>query len=360
MRRVGDQHGVALVVVLVIFSLAATLAAAILYRQGHFRERTANLLEWDQRYQYALSVEAIAIQGLQMDLDEDMRKNRLMDSCLHEQWAVSLPPTPYADAWVSASVQDLNARFNLNWVVVDGKDGYVQDPEGVAMLTRLLSQLLTVPSKAELLAGELADWADGNNLVDGVYGAEDESYRLSRTPNLPVADASELRALLDMQVTDIPSASFWQYFSALPVPSTLNVNDAPPLVLDAVIGEVAGEAAVKAIIELRQQKPITHIDQVMALPALAGLKVDKAAALRKRLSVNSSWFEIMTDVNMDEQFTRLVSRLHRPAQGRTLVYSRELQPRLSPLEPACNPDYNAEKPSGQAQSAPSPMTSLSH
>lgn len=354
------QTGMALIIVLVIFALAATLASAILYRQGHFRERTANLLQWDQRYQYALSVEAIAVQGLQMDLRDDMNKNRLVDSCAHEQWAVSLPPTPYADAWVSASVQDLGARFNLNWVLADGKDGYVQDPEGVAMLARLLSKLLSAPAKAEQLAGELADWSDANNLVDGIYGAEDESYQLSRTPNLPVADTSELQALLDMQPGDIGTPAFWQYFSALPIPSTLNVNDASPLVLDAVVGQVAGEEATKAIIELRRQQAITSLDQVMALPALAGLKSDKAAALRTRLSVNSSWFEVMTDVNMDGQYTRLVSRLHRSPQGQAQVYSRELQPRLGPLEPACNPDYNAENPNDKNAASSSSMMQSAH
>lgn len=342
MSRRLRQQGMALVVVLTIFALAASIAAAILYRQGHFRARTANLLNWDQRYQYALSVEAIAVQGLQMDLDDDTKQNQLVDSCAHEQWAVSLPPTPYGEAVVAASVQDLNARFNLNWVVTADKDGFVQDAEGIQMLKRLLASLLTDPAKAEQLAYEMADWADSNNLVDGVYGAEDESYPLSRTPNLPAADASELRALLSMQAKDIDNANFWQYVSALPIPSTLNVNDAPPLVLQAVLGAVAGDEAAAAVIELRKSAPITSIDQVMALVPFASLPADKAAELRKRLSVNSRYFEVMTDVAIDGQYTRLVSRLQRIAGGQTAVYSRQLVPRLGPLEPACNPVYNAD------------------
>lgn len=341
MRRLRQQ-GMALVVVLTIFALAASLAAAILYRQGHFRARTANLINWDQRYQYALSVEAIAVQGLRMDLDQDKKDNQLVDSCAHEQWAVSLPPTPYGDALVSASVQDLNARFNLNWVVTSGADGFVQDAEGIRMLTRLLASLLADPSKAGQMAYEMADWSDSNNLVDGVYGAEDESYPLARTPNLPVADESEFRSLLDLQATDIPGPAFWQYVSALPIPSTLNVNDAPPKVLDAVLGEVAGDEAAAAVIDLRKSAAITSIDQVMALAPFASLPADKATALRKRLSVNSSYFEVMTDVGIGGQYTRLVSRLQRIAGVQTAVYSRQLVPRLGPLEPACNPDYNAE------------------
>lgn len=345
MSRRSQQSGVALVVVLTIFALAASIATAILYRQAHFRARTANLINWDQRYQYALSVEAIAVQGLKMDQDNDTKKNQLLDSCAHEQWAVSLPPTPYGDALVSASVQDLGARFNLNWVVTSDKDGFVQDAAGIKMLQRLLAALLTDSSKAERLAYEMADWVDNNNLVDGVYGAEDESYPLARTPNQPIADASELRSMLSMQADDIADPSFWQYFSALPIPSTLNVNDATPAVLDAVLGEVAGSEAAKAVVDLRKSGAITSIDQVMALLPFTSLPADKAAALRQRLSVNSNYFEVMTEVSIGGQYTRLVSRLQRIAGGVTAVYSRQLVPRLGPLEPACNPVYNAENKS---------------
>jgi general secretion pathway protein K len=345
------QGGVALLVVLTIFALAASLAAVILYRQSHFRERTANLLNWDQRYQYALSVEAIAVQGLQMDLQQDVHNNQLVDSCAHEQWAVSIPSTPYKSALVSASVQDLQARFNLNWVVTTGKDGFIQNKTGISMLEGLLASTLSSPSKANQLAFEMADWSDSNNLVDDVYGAEDASYPLSRTPNMPIAHESEFRALLDMKQDDIGDPDFWQYLTALPIPSTLNVNDAPPKVLDAVFGAIpglSGGSAAQAIIQLRQNAAITSIDQVMAVVPFSALAADVASDLRKYLSVDSHYFQVMVDVGIDGQYTRLVSRLQRPAQGQTAVYSREIVPRLGPLEPACNPVYNAGSDSSKS------------
>ncbi len=331
------QRGVALIVVLTIFALVATLAAAILYRQSHFRQRTANLLNWDVRYRFALSVETVAIQGLQMDLNADKKQNQIFDSCRHEQWAIQLPPTPYEHALISASVQDLQARFNLNWVVHAGGNGFVQDKKGIAMLQKLLEQLLVDPAKAQRLAYEMADWIDTNNLVDGVYGAEDSSYRHRRTPNIPIADASEMRSLLSMTNKDIPGQTFWQYVTALPLPSTLNINNASSIVLKAVVGD----DAAKAIITKRQEEPFTSIDDVMALDAFAALTDDEANRLSKRLSVNSSYFEIMTDVAMNDQYTRLISRLQRPAQGLTAVYSRQLVPRMGPLESACRPGYSA-------------------
>lgn len=341
------QSGVALIVVLMIFAIAATLASAILYRQSHFQERTGNLLNWDLRYQYALSVEAIAVQGLQMDLEQDMTENQLLDSCAFEQWAVALPPTPYAEAIVTASVQDLQARFNLNWVVKGNGDSFIQDPEGIKALQRLLSNLLSDPASADKLAYELADWADSNSQVDAIDGAEDESYELYRTPNLPIADESEFSALLGMAPELIANPDFWQYVTALPLPSKLNVNNAPPMVLDAVLGEVAGTGAAEAIVNLRASHPIASLDEIMEIEPFSELPNDQAKAIRERLSVNSHYFQVMTDAKVAGQFTRLASRLVRPEQGETQVYSRELLPRLGPLESACNPVYNADNSNTQ-------------
>lgn len=339
-RHIADrQRGVALVVVLTLFALAASLASVILYRQSHFQERTANLFEWDQRYQLALSVEAVAIQGLTLDRWQDEQDNQLSDACQFEQWAVTLPPTPYDRALVSATVQDLQARFNLNWVVKAEGDQYVQDADGIAMLQRLLSALLLQPQKAQMLAFQVADWADSNVSIDDIDGAEDESYSLSRTPNLPLAHESEMRALAGFDVTDVNDV-FWQYVTALPVPSTLNVNNAPTVTLDAVIGHVAGDEAVQAVLELRQEKSIDNLDELFELAAFQTLEDNQKQLLRERLGVATQYFQVMTDISIDNQYTRLASRLIRPQNGQVSVYSREIQPRISPLETACNPVYN--------------------
>jgi len=52
----------------------------------------------------------------------------------------------------------------------------------------------------------------------------------------------------------------------------------------------------------------------------------------------------MVDVEVDGQLSRLVSRLRRATgQGETTaVFSRQVSPLLTPLEPACNPFYNAD------------------
>ena len=337
------QRGMALIIVMMLFAILATITAGILYRQDRFRIRADNLLQWDKRYQYALAAEVVAVQALNDDLADDRRTNSLEDDCSQEHWAVELPPTPYEDAVLSASIQDLQGRFNLNWLVTAGGEGFVRDDEARDMLKRLLQQILPDPSKALLLADEMTDWIDSNNIVDAADGAEDPSYRFRRTPNMPVAHESELRALHDFTVKDLfADPRYWGLFTALPVGTKLNVNTASPQVLDAVLGGVAGASAAKAVVALREDKPILKISDLMAQAPFEALKAEQKEALSKRLGVASEYFQVMVDIQVGDGVSRLVSRVQRLAAGAdgTHVYSREMVPLLTPLEPACNPFYN--------------------
>ena len=344
LTRNAKQRGVALIIVLMLFAILATITLEIIFRQDRFLTRADNLLQWDKRYQYAMAAEVVAQQGLIDDLEDDRNNNAMVDDCVEEQWAVQLPPTPYEDAMLSASVQDLQGRFNLNWLITTSGGQFIRNPEAITQLTRLIEQTFPPEANPSRLANEMADWLDSNNIVDSVEGAEDPEYRNRRTPNMPVSHESELRALLSFRVNSQPSESLvWGLFTALPQGTTLNVNTAPPQVLDAVIGSVAGTGAVKAVIEERKNAPITAISNLMQEPAFNGLNANQKNDLASLLGVSSEYFQVMVNVEVDGQLSRLVSRLHRAnGQGKTTsVFSRQVSPLLTPLEPACNPFYNA-------------------
>ena len=245
---------------------------------------------------------------------------------------------------LSASVQDLQGRFNLNWLISSSAGQFARNPRAISQLTRLIEQTFPPEANASRLANEMADWLDSNNIVDSVEGAEDPEYRSRRTPNMPAAHESELRALLSFGVNSQPAEpQVWGLFTALPEGTTLNVNTAPPQVLDAVIGNVAGTAGVQAVLDARKEEPITDISTVMQLAPFNGLSADEKNDLASLLGVSSEYFQVMVDVEVDGQLSRLVSRLHRASgQGETTsVFSRQVSPLLTPLEPACNPFYNA-------------------
>ena len=345
LTRNAKQRGVALIIVLMLFAILATITLEIVFRQDRFLTRADNLLQWDKRYQYAMAAEVVAQQGLIDDLEDDRNNNAMVGDCVEEQWAVQLPPTHYEDAMLSASVQDLQGRFNLNWLITASGDEFIRNPRAIAQLTRLIEQTFPGEANASRLANEMADWLDSNNIVDSVEGAEDPEYRNRRTPNLPAAHESEMRALLTFRVADQPAEpQVWGLLTALPLGTTLNVNTAPPQVLDAVIGDMAGTAAVQAVLDARQEKPVTEISELMKLPPLDDLSADEKNDLASLLGVSSEYFQVMVDVEVDGQLSRLVSRLRRAAgQGETTaVFSRQVSPLLTPLEPACNPFYNAD------------------
>ena len=334
------QRGVALIVVLLVFAILYTIAIEVMYRQDRFRARTQNMLEWDQRYQAALAVETIAVRGLQDDLEQDLEDGARIDDCVEDQWAVRLPPTPYEGVVLSATVQDLQGRFNLNQVTRFEGNEFVQHEPGRRRLARLLAQTLEDPGSAERLSWEMADWIDSNTIVDGVEGAEDAEYRYRRTPNIPVAHESELRALLSMEPDSVaPGAVFWGLFTALPLDFPLNLNTAPVPVLQAVLGDAEAAAMVA---ELRAEEAIDSVEALMDEGLLGGLEDDEREQLAAELGVSSNFFQVMVDVEQDGRRTRLVTRLYRSDDGGTRVFSRELVPVMAPLEPPCNPLYNGD------------------
>lgn len=335
------QQGVVLVAMLMLFAMATVIATAVYYRQAQFTARSFNLIGWDTRYQYAVAAEAVAIQALIDDLDDDRENDALWDDCKDEQWAITLPPTPYEDAILTASVQDLQGRFNLNWLVEFSSDdnAYVAVQERRDQLERLLSSFMNEPGAASALADEMADWLDSDDVVFGTQGAEDADYRLQRTPNMPIIHESELRALRSFVSYELHDPIVWQFITAIPESTPLNVNTAPENVLSAVLSANGGDALAQAILEQREQAALESIEDVLALSPAASLSDDQKDLLKQYLDVRSEYFQVQVDIEAREGVTRLVTRIMRPAKGITAVYSRAVLPILGPLEPACHVDY---------------------
>src|SRR5690606_23748165 len=177
-----------------------------------------------------------------------------------------------------------------------------------------------------------------------------------RTPNQPILDESEFRALrsFDAELADAinvmqkpkPQATtnnpttlrFWDYFTALPLGTTLNVNTAPKAVLEAWIAPYNAQGVAQTIVQDREGALYTDTNAILGMPALSKLTPDQRSALQAQLGVGTSNFQVVIDVAMSSGLSRLVTRIQRPSQGDTRVFSRSLVPVLSALEPACNPD----------------------
>lgn len=109
LQSIHTQRGVALIIALVITTIAITLASAVVYRQQLHIRLTGNIASLEQAYQYSTGMEDWAGTILRADYED----NPNIDS-LDEDWATLLPPIPIPGGNMNGQLYDLQARINLN------------------------------------------------------------------------------------------------------------------------------------------------------------------------------------------------------------------------------------------------------
>jgi len=298
------QRGVALLTALIVVALATVAAVAMASRQQYDIRRTGNLLQSEQAGQYALGVEAWAGQVLRRD-----RKNGDTDN-LGEDWATVLPPLEVDGGHLAGRIEDLQGRFNLNDLVVDGK---ASAPD-VARFRRLLVDLSLDPRIAEAVV----DWIDPDLDVTLPGGAEDGTY-LGRTPayraaNRPMADASELRLVAGVDAKAY--AALRPYVTALPEHTAIDVNTAPAAVLRC-LADGLSDAEAQALVDGRGDKGYPSVEDFLRQPAFAGRKVDANG-----ISVSSHYFVVMSTVQVGRITQRYRAVLARAQDGTTTTIMR--------------------------------------
>lgn len=247
------QSGVALITALVVVAIATVAAVSMTWRQQLDLRRTSNVLRSDQAELYALGVEDWARGVLTRDWQRDP-KGAKVDG-LADEWAKPLPATPVAGGQVSGSIEDLQGRFNLNNLYTPAygdAPGKLRAQRALAYFRRLLRTL----NLDERIAPAVADWIDGDMQTRFPDGAEDDQYMRADLPYRPangkMASISELR--LVKGITEQTYRKLAPYVSALPGPTTINVNTAPAPVLAALADNV-DPSRVAAAVEVRKTKP---------------------------------------------------------------------------------------------------------
>ncbi len=214
---IHSQRGVALLVALLVVALATVLIAALLDRGELVAARTRNELRATQAEAYAQGLEAYAARVLSQD-----QANGGQSDTSGDTWAVPLPPTPVPGGEITATMSDLDGRFNLNNLSpTNAQHAIWQVKFGL-----LLSALKLDPA----LATVVSDWMSSNNTNiqtgDAYYLAQRVPYRRSRNIFFHV---SELRLLKG--VSGEVYAQLAPYVSALPPGTLINVNTASVPVL---------------------------------------------------------------------------------------------------------------------------------
>lgn len=336
------QRGIALIIVMLLLLMTVLIASTIMERLDQDRARTASLMAMEQGYAYLLSAEALGVRALDEDLKQDREAGRETDACSEQEWAKPVGPLPWDRGLFLVSIQDLQARYNLNNVVIT-KDGQREiDRLAAERLKRVLRAGLPTDSagKADALGEEALDWIDSNTVVDGLGGAEDTEYEQWRTANDWVADPSELRALNSADAASFAAGDagtvFSRYITALSEGIPVNANTAPATVLSALVPGLDSSRA-DAVVKARKDKPFGKVDDLLALPELASLGENEKKELKSAVSVGSQYFRITSQVTLDGRTMRLVSDVFRPRQGgQPRIIRRDLGDPFATATAACN------------------------
>ena len=299
------QVGVALVTALLVVALATVAAAAMAARQQLDIRRTANLLDGDQAYVYAVGVESWG----RVVLARDARDNQV--DKLDEDWAERLSPIAVPGGQVDGYISDLQGRFNLNNLVT--AEGQLSAAD-----VRYFQRLLRVLQLNEQVTVAVVDWLDRDFETRFPDGAEDDHYLGTDAPyraaNRAFQSISELRLVKGVD------AKTWNalapYVCALPERTVININTASAPLLAALIEEFSLRDG-EQLAETRGEGGYDSIDDFLGQDAFIGRETNAIQAL---IGVSSRYFLLRGEIVVGTARARLFSVLERGENGiRTLA-----------------------------------------
>lgn len=236
---------------------------------------------------------------------------------LQDPWAIGAPPLELDGYMIEVKITDEERFVNPNAMI--DKSGQINDDQ-VKLFRRLLKLL---GQRDEELVNPILDWIDpdSNRRLPG--GAEGQDYGDRLPKNAPLDSIDEL-----LQVKGIPPSLLLEpkngaapgtpaaTFEGQPTPQvreiqgtgtvkhglgplisvygsgTININTAPPLVLQA-LSENLDQGLVNAIIDRRSRTPFEKLDDLLEVP---GVTRDHIYFLKKVADVKSVTWQIRADV----------------------------------------------------------------
>ncbi len=230
MIKFYKQQGIALVVALLVVSLATLLAVALVDHLYYDIRRTENILLNEQAQLYNANAAEFAMVLLKLDRELQNEYDDLEDINLFNQQAAMFP---VEGGSVSAKLTDLQSCFNVN--------NLSKTNTGMAryrtQYKALLGNLEVDINLQTVLTDSLIDWLDPDDIsepqgaeFDYYIGLEQQPYR---TANGLMVSPSELR--LVKGYTDDVIKLIRDYICVLPVVNTsININTASSIMLNSI------------------------------------------------------------------------------------------------------------------------------
>lgn len=218
------QSGAALIIVLFVVAMAASLAVKMNARLMVEVQRSSNLVLQQQARWYAMAGEALAKRVL-----IEVKKEKKDHIDLSQKWAVETPPYPVEDGTIAGKIIDLQACLNLNAVRFEpqnngGTQTFNEAHKTLEALLDLIPDLPMEESK-ETLADSVYDWLDVDSMPkrQGVEEGEYMSYSIPyMTANNYFASVSELRLVRGFNPIVVEKLK--PYVCVIPQSDTFKIN----------------------------------------------------------------------------------------------------------------------------------------
>jgi general secretion pathway protein K len=242
---------------LLIAMLLAALVAAVTVGLATGQERWRATVEQRRDQVQATALAQAGIQWARQVLDEDAHQSATDN--LGEPWALPLPPTPLDNGSIEGRIIDAQGLVNLNNLSGDDNTG-----TGERLRATALFNALGLPTTAlDAIAHSI-----GIDNAPRAGNAEDTAYAAAvpprMTPNQPALRFAEFANVRGLSPTAI--AKLAPFATALPPPTTINLNTAPPVVLVSALPGLNGDALDAFLTDRARQPFATVADLRSRLP----------------------------------------------------------------------------------------------
>jgi general secretion pathway protein K len=314
-KALHHQRGIALLVAIIMFALATTVAAAITYNKAMASRRAAATFTLEQALQAGMAAEALA--GIALESNGTATR-----TAIHQEWHQIVGPLEIegTGVWIQAQLEDLSGRFNLNSLVMQNPQDntFVDDPHQMQVFRNLLGFL----GMEDKWVGLMKDWIDPDIAPDMTSGGEDTLYLTQtppyRPPNTFITHPSELLALPGFGAENY--AKLAPYVTALPNSAKVNICTASGYVLDATRNDQQNLTEF-------QTQDLDTLREKDCFPLKAAYTDPIGDPQLKQLvdghvEEKSSWFRLRTQIRVGTAEFVLYSVLHREPTNKVRTLQR--------------------------------------
>lgn len=313
----SGERGAALLQVLLLVTIMSTIAVAVTEDLRFAASRLQNTRAADQATWYALGAEQLVA-----PLIDTARQADPQLMILAEPFTQTFP---VEGGLIEIQVRDGANCFNVNRLVGGSTDEVEPQEAQAQALTLLLRDIGVNSSEARRIVGGIVDWIDPDGApVSG--GAESFDYALLdppyRTPDRPIADISELRAIAGIDQATYLGLRPFLCARRGTLDQPLNINTLHPgqavLLHAALEGQISVQQAA-AVLDTRPADGFQSVADVWLSGPLADFEPQ---AFTDPFAISSEVFDVTILVIYGEAYIELRSTIRVPPSGGAEVIQR--------------------------------------